>query len=154
MAAEIDALMDGGMLITHATIQNEPDGNTPEPTRPQVMPDTVFPVLNAAYNELRGELNDSWSLVRQALRLRVGAQFSGSGQFSEQEYDTLNAAGMIPSVVAFGGGHNYHDCPTNTQYDSRWMTKTSGGLPSSGIISSETGNCGHAALGRALHRRL
>ena len=140
MAAEIDALMDDGVLITHATIQNEPDGNTQNPPDPG-LPATVIPVLNAAYNELRGELNDRG---RSSVKL-YGCEWahnSGSGQFSEQEYDTLNAASMIPNVVAFGGGHNYHDCPTNTQYDSRWMTKTSGGLPSSGIISSETGIMG------------
>ena len=145
MANEIDSLMDGGMLITHCCLQNEPDGHVdnspPHPTQPGVLanPDGVIPLLVARNNELRNRLN---TLGRSAVKIYgiEWAHNSGIGQYSEQEYDALNAAGLIPSVVAFGGGHNYHDCPTNTQYDSRWLTKTSGGLPVSGIISSETGN--------------
>ena len=145
MANEIDALMDAGMLITHATVQNEPDGhvdNAPTPGDP----DSVIPLLVASNNELRNRLN---TLGRSAVKIYgiEWAHNSGIGQYSEQEYDALNAAGLVPSVVAFGGGHNYHDCPTNTQYDSRWLTKTSGGLPVSGIISSETGNMDTTAAG-------
>ena len=36
MANEIDALMDAGMLITHATLQNEPDGHVENPPTSQV----------------------------------------------------------------------------------------------------------------------
>ena len=70
----------------------------------------------------------------------MGAQFAASVNTVSKIRCLECRWAMIPSVVAFGGGHNYHDCPTNTQYDSRWLTKTSGGLPVSGIISSETGN--------------
>ena len=94
MASEIDALMDGGMLITHATIQNEPDGNDNNPPTPET-PSSVIPVLNAAYNELRDELD---ARGRSSVKL-YGCEWahnSGSAQLSEQEYDTLNAASMIP----------------------------------------------------------
>lgn len=146
MANEIHALMNAGMLITHATLQNEPDGhvrNSPEavppPVPPAANPAGVVAQVVARYNELYDQLVVLGRATSVKLYGIEWAHHSGFGQYSEQEYDALNAAGMIPGRVAFAGGHSYHDCPTNTQYDSRWMTKTSGGVPISGIISSEIG---------------
>ena len=142
MANEIHSLLTssgGGMLITHCDLNNEPDGNANNAPTPGNSA-SVFPVQNATYTELRNRLNFHGGTTA-AVKI-IGCEWahnSGFGQSSEQEYDTANGAGLIPGTLAFGAGHNYHDCCTNTQYDDRWMTKTSGGLPSSGIFSTETG---------------
>ena len=145
LANDIDALMDLGMLITHACLQNEPDG-APQglPKNALVEPSTGVPYdMRAKYNEFRTALN---ARSRNNVHI-IGCEWAHFNNPGMGEYDTLNAAPtMIPSILGYGAGHCYHDCPTNNDYDSRWMTKAAptGGLPlaTNGMWSTETGSMG------------
>jgi hypothetical protein len=117
----------GGIPITHVCLQNEPDSNAPN-----YPPNGIAVDLVPDHIELRNRL-DALGLSAVEIIGLEWAHFGGSG---EDEYDRLNAAGLIPGTVGLGAGHCYKDCPANGLYDSRWLTK---GLP---LWSTETGNAG------------
>lgn len=124
-AAFADRVADAihaGIPITIVSPQNEPDGNAKNAVTDAQICD--WP------KGIRRRLDE---LGLRHVRV-VGMEWAKFGERALREFDILEAAGLIPNVVAGGAGHCYRGCPTPNDYDSRWKRK------GAFLYSCETGN--------------
>ena len=142
-ADDVKYAIDNGIPITHVCIQNEPDGNPDNLLNP-ADPDDL--TLVVSWNqELRARLNAIGLSTVKIFGLEWAHFGSNNIIGGLNEYDVLDAAGLIPGTVMAGGGHCYGDCPTLSIWDNRWMTKM--GASGQGLFSPETGSSGNPNRG-------
>ena len=154
LANAIHAAMNpGGMLITHADLQNEPDGHADNSLNE---PGGAVYDMRAKYTEFRNRLNFHGHNTNGTSPVWIigceWAHFGGGSQPKNPftDHDEMNAASptsLIPGTLAFGAGHCYSDCPTPGDYDQRWMLRSkesNSPFGSNGLWSTETGNFGAA----------
>ena len=153
LANDIHAAKVAGMLITHADLQNEPDGHGDnslnEPNVPPAPPGPLYDMV-AKYTEFRSRLDFHGHGTAAAVAANrvwiIGCEWAHFGGFGVSstftDHDQMHAAGFVPSKLAFGAGHCYSDCPTPGDYDQRWMLRSipqNSPFQSNGLWSAETG---------------
>jgi len=122
LANSVDKAIKGGILIKYVIPQNEPDGGN--------KPRTADADLVPMFQKLRARLD---TLCHQDVTI-LGQEWShSSGGDANHEFDLLDAAGCIPTVVGYGAGHQYGDCADHRIGTDRWVKK------GRGIVSMETG---------------
>jgi hypothetical protein len=147
MATLADGILNyhnNGVPIGYISIQNEPDGG---PVSNSVLLQAVppgFPAgavqvtssnaaeVAARYQDLRNQLN---TRGLQAVKI-LSYEWRHPPNQAPSEYDYMNAAGLIPDVLAGICFHIYDKGPSYAMYDARYLTK------GAHCYSTETGNNG------------
>ena len=144
LATGIETYHDNGVPIGYISLQNEPDGG---PIQNGELVQSVPPgfaggqvqvvASNAAevaarYQDLRNQL-DARGL--QAVKI-LSYEWRHPPTQAPSEFDRMDAAGLIPEVLAGSCYHIYDKGPNLAMYDARYLTRGAHGY------STESGNNG------------
>ena len=144
VATGIKSYHDDGVPIGYMSLQNEPDGG---PVSNGILLQAVPPgfaagavqvnsgnsaAVAARYQDLRNQLN---SRGLSAVKI-LSYEWRHPPTQAPSEFDFMNSAGKIPSVIAGFCYHIYDKGPNNAMYDSRYLAAGIHGY------STETGNNG------------